>query len=296
MLNEPSPSWKVPSPLILTAAQTPDVTKQDCRRTTFRTTTNLIHQQHANAQFVDQYVGEYDNLRLAGVNPDYVYGTQSWAEFQNEFETLRDFEMVSEQFPAFLSGEYESEIQAILDADPDIVHSALYSGDMISFIRQAIEFDFFEQIDYFLAGVVPMHVTTALGDEMPDNVLAVADSYYQWPEDNERRAEFVETYRNEHDGIPSVFSFQGSSAFTALKEAIEAEGGTTTDDIVAGLEGLEYSSVTVDKEIRAGDHQAVHDFYLAGALGPLEDEDFYGFTELEPVPRESWEDDVECQL
>lgn len=287
-------------PIILTAAQTPDVTKQECQRTTFRTTTNIIHQQKTTAATIDEFTPD-DATRVAGVNPDYVYGHQSWEIFQQEFQQRRSgVEYVSSQLPAFLKGDYKKEIQATLDAEPDIVHSVLYSADLIAFIKQAHQFDFFDEIDYFYADVTPTVVAAPLGDEFPTGSICIADSYFKWPESYQetpaRVTEFVAEYESRYDSVPGVFAYEQHAAFSALKGAVEASGGKSTDDLVDGLEGLSFSSVVPDMTVRAADHQAIHDAYFGGVMGPIDEYDFKGFTDFSAISSEEFQDQPECSM
>lgn len=287
-------------PIVLTAAQTPDVTKQECQRTTFRTTTNIIHQQRTTAVTINEYTPD-DATRVAGVNPDYVYGHQSWDIFKQSFQNRRSgVEYVGEQFPAFLKGDYKKEIQATLDTDPDIVHSVLYSADLIAFIKQAHQFDFFDEVDYFYADVTPTVVSVPLGDQFPTGALCIADSYFRWPESYQstpdRVTNFVTEYRDRYDAMPGVFAYEQHAALSALKGAIEESGGKSTDDIINGLEGLSFSSVVPDMTIRAEDHQAIHDVYFGGVMGPIDEYDFKGFTEFSGVPAAEFRDEPECSF
>jgi len=291
-------------PIILTASQTPDVTKEQCSRYTFRTTTNLIHQQRATAQMTaDNIAGDGESVSVHGVNPDYVYGQQSWEVFRNRYPELNSAATITgTEFPAFLKGDYNQEIQAILDEDPDIVHSSLYSGDMISFVQQAQQFDFFEQIDAFLAGVVPLEVAIALGpDSTPDNMWSVVSTYPFWPEGNDLVTTFSEQYRSQYDepsaGEPSSFSFENAKSLRATQKAAEEAGSTNPEDLIDALEGLRVDNAPAPPAtIREGDHQAIPDEYLTGPLGPIDEADYYGFTEFQPVTGDQIADPVECSF
>jgi branched-chain amino acid transport system substrate-binding protein len=291
-------------PFIGTATQTPDLNKEQCSRYTFRTTTNLIHQQRATAKMVaDNIAGDGESVDVHGVNPDYVYGQQSWDVFRNVYPELNSAANITgSEFPAFLKGDYNQEIQAILDENPDIVHSSLYSGDMISFIQQAQQFDFFEQIDAFLAGVVPAEINIALGPEgTPDNLWSVVSTYIRWPEGNERLQTFNEEYRSRNDmpseGEPTSFSYENAKAMRATQKAVEEAGSTNPEDIIDAMEGLRLDNAPAPPAtIREGDHQAIADQLLTGPHGPISDYEYYGYEELQPVSGDFIADDVECSL
>lgn len=291
-------------PIIGTATQTPDIVKEQCSRYTFRTTTNLIHQQRATAKMVaDNLYGSGEDVAIAGVEPDYVYGQQSWSVFKDVYENELNsaVEYVNEAFPAFLKGEYEQEIQATLDANPDVVHSSLYSGDLIAFIRQAQQFDFFEQIEAFIAGVVPIEVMVSLGPEStPDGLWSCVSVAPQWPENNQIHASFTEDYRNRFDepsmGEPTGFSYENAKAVRAYEKAAAEAGSTNVEDMIDAMEGMRLDNAPAPPAtIRAGDHQAIVDEYLTGPIGPVEGYDYHAFTEFQPVSADFIADEEECE-
>jgi branched-chain amino acid transport system substrate-binding protein len=279
-------------PLMVTASATPDLVQEECESTTFRININLIHQQRATAQVL---LNEGGPTKVAAVEPDYVYGQQSWDVFQEYYGSLVDMNVVGEQFPAFLKGDFSKEIQATLDTDPDLVHSSLYSGDMITFIKQAKQFDFFQQIDTFVAGVVPVDVTAALGSEMPDNAIAVANSYFRHPEDNQQLQSFNQRYFDAYSEVPTGFTLDTVAGWDALKQAGDQAGSVEPEALTSALEGLQVDSV-YNARIRPEDHQGIRETVPGGKMAPLDQQyaDFYGndqfywFPELQIVGRDEF--------
>jgi len=288
-------------PLMVTASATPDLVQQECKPTTFRINVNLIHQQRATAQVL---LNEGGPTRVAAVEPDYVYGQQSWEVFKEYYGSLVDMNVAGEQFPAFLKGDFSKEIQATLDADPDVVHSSLYSGDMITFIKQARQFDFFEQIDTFVAGVVPIDVTAALGSNMPDNAVAVANSYFQHPEDNQQLQTFNQRYFDAYSEVPTGFTLDTVAGWDALKQAGDQAGTVEPEALTNALEGLEVDSV-YNTRIRPEDHQGIREAVPGGRLAPIDqqyagfydNDQLYGFADLQTVGRDNFVAGVQdCSL
>lgn len=284
-LNQFAASQEIP--LVFGATQTPDVTKQECEPTTFRPCTNLIHQEIQLAEAVAQMTPD-DATRVAGVNPDYVYGHQSWEVFKWAFEERRpDVEYVSAQFPAFLKGDYKKEIQAVLDTNPDIVQSVLFSGDMIAFIKQAHQFNFFDEIDHFATGALDP-VSEALEDQM---VEAIAYNPTHWSYDGtDKIRPWAEEYVERYNAVPDGwFAAYGQMNLECLRAAVEEAGGVGKNDLMAALKGLTFSSVVPDTTIREGDHQGFHEVNLVGRYGPTDKQivpgkTIYGFTDITEVP------------
>lgn len=276
--------------------QTPDLTHAECQKTTIKTTTNLIHLQKAKAAGVAELTPD-DATRVAGVNPDYVYGHQSWEWFKEELQTHRpDVEIVSETFPAFLKGDYKKEIQATLDAEPDIVHSTLYAGDQISFMKQAKQFDFFQNIGHYTL-VITMSELYSLGNEFPDgSLIGLAATTPSWP-NTEEHNEWTDTYMDEYGAEPTQIAYGAGGVIRGLEEAVAAAGSTERDDIISGFEGLTYTSMKPRTHIRTADHQGILDNLLVDEIVSLSGKDRYGFAEpFRAVSKDVFEEEPTCEF
>jgi branched-chain amino acid transport system substrate-binding protein len=277
--------------MVTTIAQTPDITTSGCNRVTFRTASNLDQLTTALAQTTDEMT---DGTRIAGILPDYTFGQQTWEVYQREMENL-GAEVVNETFPSFGQGDYQNEIQETLNADPDIVYTSMWAGDLITFIQQANGFDFFEQIPDFVAGSGAItDVSRSLGSDMQE-MIAVDRYFFQYP-DTENNQQFVDAWQSEYDEIPVNVGQETYAGVYGVLEAANASGGTSTDDLISGLEGLEWQAPEGTKTMRAADHQAIDDNIWTGRVGPVDDLDFYGFTEMLPVDGASVTPEPDCDL
>jgi branched-chain amino acid transport system substrate-binding protein len=288
-------------PMVAGAPQTPDITKGECQPTTFRVTSNIVNQQKSVAAACNE-IAEDDLTTVASINPDYVFGQQSFEVFEEVFTDIRsDAEVVSEQFPAFLKGDYEQEIQAIQNADPDILHTSLFGGDIIAFIRQGRQVGLFEQVEEVTFSS-PDEPALALETEMIPAICA-APAAWNWP-DNERTRQFGDAYIDRHGTVPFGFwSMYGRASVDAIAAAVRETGGdTSADALVSAFEGLTFSSVIPDTTIRESDHHAEMEAMLAGRIGlfddqPLEDREIYGFTDPQALDNEQvTDDDITCSM
>lgn len=277
---------------VATIAQTPDITTSECRKSTFRTASNLDQLTTAVAQTTAELT---DGSTIAGVIPDYTFGKATWNVFQSEMEKQANAEVVSETFPEFGKGDFQNEIQKTLDSDPDIVYSSLWAGDLISFIQQAKQYDFFNQVPEFVAGSGAItDVSMSLGQDMVE-MIAVDRYFFQYP-DSERNEAFVEAWQDEYDEIPVNVGQETYAGVYALKHALDESGGSDPDSLVNGLEGLEFEAPEGTKRIRAADHQAIDENIWTGRIGPVDDLEFYGFTEMKPVDGQSVTPEPDCSF
>ncbi|MFB6130840.1 MAG: ABC transporter substrate-binding protein, partial [Salinigranum sp.] len=125
---------------VATIAQTPTITGEDCNSMTFRTASNLDQITTALAETTNELS---DGTRVAGILPNYTFGKATWNVFKREIKNRAGAEIVNETFPDFGQGDYQNEIQDTLNANPDIVYTSMWAGDLISFIKQADGFNFF---------------------------------------------------------------------------------------------------------------------------------------------------------
>jgi len=277
---------------VLGAAETA-LTRDECDRYMFRTNTTQDVFDGSMSHGVHELLPE-DMTRIAGINPDYGAGRAAWEIFIDELESIRpDIEIVTEEWPTFGQGEYEREIRSLIDAEPDVVHTTMFSGSMVAFIQQALEFDFFEQIGEMTMNA-PVEVGMAVGDAMPPGI-SKAPADFSWPPDDEHLPLFVDEYRDEYDTVPLQYALYSRGALTAIRESIETAGSADPEDMIDELEGLSFSSVLPDITIRSEDHQAVYDEVLTGRVGHRDD-GIYGFTDYNPVDGEMLTHDVQCQV
>lgn len=275
-------------PFLVGGAQTPDITKDQCNEYTYRCCGNIISQMTALAEGVNQLAAD-DLTTVAGVNPDYVYGHQCWEYFKQEFKKRRpDVEFVGSTFPAFGKGDYAKEIQATIDKEPDIVHSVLYSGDMISFVKQAQQYSFFEEIPEFAAAALDASISS-MGDAWPSGLIGQNPTQWNWT-DNEQAQEFFTKYVDRYGRVPSGFySGYGEVNAQALKGAVEKGGGVSKNELLEGMNDLTFESVATEAHIRPSDHQAFRETYAVGRYGSVErslvsSKDVQGWTDIVTMP------------
>jgi branched-chain amino acid transport system substrate-binding protein len=268
---------------VATIAQTPEITGDGCQKTTFRTASNLDQLTTALAQTTVKLT---DGTKIAGIIPDYTFGKATWSVYQSKMKSQANTTVVAETFPAFGKGDYQNEIQKILGAEPDIVYTSLWAGDLISFIKQAKQYNFFKQVPEFVAGSGAItDVSRSLGKEMVE-MIAIDRYFFRYP-DTKRNKEFVDAWRNEYDEIPVNVGQETYAGIYALKHAVNKADGTDIDSLISGLEGLEFEAPEGMKKIRAADHQVIDESIWTGRIGQVKDLEFYGFTKMVPVSGKS---------
>jgi len=116
----------------------------------FRDSNNITQNVYGAARVAS----ELDATEWATIGPDYAFGYETWDYFQDFCTGLGvDAEFTAEQFPPLATGDYTPYISSILDAEPDAVITPLWGADLTTFIGQAEEAGWFDQIDNTLFSV-----------------------------------------------------------------------------------------------------------------------------------------------
>lgn len=270
--------------LVTGGVQTPDLTGSKCKKTTFRAGSSTVQLNRGAAKGLSEIV---DGTRVAICSPNSTFGKASAGAFKNAIkEYLDGAEIVKELYPAFGKGEYQTEIQETLNAEPDVFMTSIYPGSFISFIKQAKQYDFFQKIPYSYTGVgSTANVTPALGTDMVE-MYSVERYVFNYP-DSDRNERFRSDYESEWGDPPSGVPQLDYSAVTAIAKAMEQADSTDTDDIVGELEGMSYDAPEGTKQIRAADHENIDEKIWFGKLTEVDWWDSYGLGELHTVPADS---------
>lgn len=274
------------TPFMITHAATPFVTAREGSNAVgndyvFRDSVNLAQ----NVYGASVTASQTDATTWTTIGPNYAFGTQTWDYFKAftqgmdlGYEYLDD----ATAYPSLGAGGFTPYINKVLNADPDGVITSLWGGDLITFINQAKNSNFFEQIDNVLMTVgAATDVLRPMGNNMPDGLQAGTRYWFGAP-DSEENNTFVQNFRDRNDG--RYPSYNAQNAYTGLylyKEAIEAAGSTAPDDIISQWDGMEYSAPIGDFTINGQSNQAV----LPAVWGTTEYSQEKGITVLDPVNR-----------
>lgn len=211
----------------------------------------------------------FEVASFAGINQDYAWGQDSWADFEASMAQLYpDAEVKTELFPKFGAGQYGTEISALLRTRPDLVHSSNWGGDLQGFLIQATARGLHERSQIVLSA--GDHVIPQLQDKMPDNIFLGARgvnglaAYYRGGELKELTDVLWNAYMEEYGVFPVQAPFRMWQALLGLKMAVEkamdANGGKkpTSEELAAAMTGLVWDAPSGRIEMALADgHQAI---------------------------------------
>lgn len=196
-----------------------------------------------------------------GINQNYAYGQDSWADFTAVMETLKpDAVITTSQMPKFGAGQYGAEISVLLQSNSDVIHSSLWGGDLEAFMLQATPRNLFTRSQLILvAGEPYLHRLsgsipdgTIIGARGPSGVYAQKSALNDW---------LRQIYKERAENYPNYPAYSVAQAFLGLKSAYEkakAKGAPGTEEIIKAFEYETFDSPSGKVMMKLGKgHQAV---------------------------------------
>lgn len=247
--------------LITCAAHSTAITGKQFSRNVFRITDDARTRSYALAQLLHE---KFPNMnKWANISPDYEYGHSCGDNFSEKLKQLNpQVKIVADRWPRFgAGGGYGPHITAILQAEPEGLHSVLYGGDLIAFIREAKQWGLFDKIKVFATSHLAGDVPYTLKKEMVPTWGAehYLDLAYNYPLSRKFGARFKEIYGKDYFIYGQGHAAPGFDAVYAYKAAIEKAKSLDVNAVRKPLEDLTIDSPLGKKWIRAGDHQAYFD-------------------------------------
>lgn len=220
----------------------PTLVTDDLHPFYFRVSNGTRQSMLAGAQYIaDNYARLDRPLRIAFVGPDYGYGYQAWDDlraFLHQREV--NYDVVGEYWPRLFETDYTLYLQQLMASDADIVVSGHWGLDLVTFVKQATQFDLFEQTQFmnFDAGG-NYEIFAELGNDMPLGLVLSARHHVNWPP-TQRNADFVASFYERAGRYPSYAAQGAYAGVMAIAEAVRLAGGTQDKDrLRLALEGLE---------------------------------------------------------
>nr|WP_240756807.1 ABC transporter substrate-binding protein [Natronorubrum bangense] len=269
-------------PFMVTHAATPFLTSPEGEHEdsvgneyVFRNANNLTQDIYGAARVAD----ELDATEWATIGPDYAFGYETWDYFQAFCEGLGvDAEFTTEQYPGLETGDYSPYISAVMDEEPDGVITPLWGADLTTFLGQAEDAGWFDQIDHTLFSV-------GMGTDLPADGSPLVEGehastrYDPFEPDTDENSSFREQYYDEYDNLPTYNAEGAYRAVYLYKGAIESAGSTGPDELVETFTGMEHSGPVGDYRFNEETNQAT----VPSIWGTVSYDDEWESNVLDPV-------------
>jgi branched-chain amino acid transport system substrate-binding protein len=194
-------------------------------------------------------------------SPDYAYGRDNTAEFLLYAKKFYPaMEVVDQIWPKLFAPDYTESITRILQIQPQAMYSALWGGDLVTFIEQSGLYSLFGNITFFSGGLGDPPVLTAIKN-LPQGLNTVYRYNELYPANPGNKA-FGDEYKKRFNQEPTNWSWQNSVAIDFMAEALRRTNGATDGKKLAGeLKGMKVNSpFGIDGTItmRGDDHTIIN--------------------------------------
>ena len=208
---------------------------------------------------------------FAGINQNYAWGQDSWADFEAAMKALKPgIEVKTSQMPKLYAGQFGAEISTLLASGADVIHSSLWGGDLEGLVLQGAPRGLFEKHKVILSAGEPG--INRLGTKIPDGtIIGARGPFGPFAPETPLSNWLKSNYQDRYQVPPNYASFKMAQAILGVKAAYEkaqAAGAATPnqEQIIAALENLTFEGPGGTVKIALGKgHQAVMDVAVGTA-------------------------------
>jgi branched-chain amino acid transport system substrate-binding protein len=199
--------------------------------------------------------------RWAIVYPNYEYGQSATRAFKELLKKAQpDVEFVTEQATPLGKIDAGPVVQALADARPDAIFSALFAGDLARFVREGNIRGLFKGREVFnLLGGWPEYLDP-MKDEAPEGWYVTGYPWYGI--DTPEHRKFLAAYQKRWNDYPRAGSVVGYATVMTAAAAIAKAGSLDSEKLVEAMKGLRVDTPFGNVVFRALDHQSTLGAYV----------------------------------
>jgi branched-chain amino acid transport system substrate-binding protein len=224
---------------MVTASETTELTADPKARTpyTFRAARQTIHDGIVAGNYAAGLVKSKGMTRWYSASPDYAYGRASTEEFFMALKAAApDVQIVGQAWPKLFEPDYTTFITKMLQDKPHGCYSALWAGDLVTFVEQGGLYGLFDQVAFFGINLADYSVLKAL-KKVPAGMHS-GSRYLTNVPDTPANKSFGERYEKKFKELPTNWSQECYTGMLFLAEAVRKTNSTKSEDLVKALEGL----------------------------------------------------------
>ncbi len=237
------------------AAVDPVLTNERCSFWHFRIDINGDMKMEA----LTSYMAEDQSIKKVYlINQDYSFGHAVEKAAEDYLARKRpDIEIVGKDFhPLAKVRDFSPYISKMRAAGADTVITGNWGSDLALMIRAAKDAGLDAKFYTYYAGTTG--VPTAMGDSGADRVHVVANWIANDP--NSTGDEIVRSFAQKYDD--DYYTAQTHAGITMLSEAFKKAGSTDPVKVAFAMEGMRFTSLNGELEMRASDHQMQQPVYI----------------------------------
>lgn len=205
----------------------------------FRVSNDTHTSMAAGARYLADLQKKEGWTRLAFIGADYDYGHVSWQDLESSLAQLGvRYQLVAQVWPKLYEPDYSVDIAALKKAKPDIVVAALWGGDFIGFLKQAMSAGLTRDARLANFDTGGNYDTLTALEAVPHGLILSARHHNNWP-DTPRNKAFVEGFHAIEGRYPTYAAEGAYTGIMAVAQAMRTAGGAAdTGKLVAALENL----------------------------------------------------------
>jgi len=198
-----------------------------------------------------------EGVKIATLAQDFAFGRDGVEAFSRTAKEL-GAEIVHEEFADPAGVDFSSNIQRIINAEPDYLF-VIWAGANSPW-GQLVDMRVQERGIKLSTGAPDIAALRTMEDMVGMEGFTV---YHHSLPNNEVNDWLVEEHQKRHNGeMPDLFTPGGFASAMAIVAALEATNGDTdTDTLIAAMEGMTFNSPKGPMTFRAEDHQALQTMY-----------------------------------
>ena len=254
-------------------AGTTELTGASCNKYTFHWAYDTYMLANGTGTTVTKNGGK--NWEL--VYPDYEFGQDMTKQFTSAVEGAGG--KITGTIPTpFPNDNFATFLTKAAASKPDVIGTMHAGGDLINFVKQYNEAGLRDKgIDLavglmFITDIHSLGVDAFAGTQF-------TDAWY-WNMDEKNRA-WADRFKAKTGTRPSFAHAGNYSAAMNYLEAVQAAGTDDADKIVDQLEGKKINDFFLrNGEVRAEDHNVIHDVYLAKVKDPADVKEDWDYEEI----------------
>jgi branched-chain amino acid transport system substrate-binding protein len=205
--------------------------------TAFRTARQGIHDAIVSGAYAANIAKAKGLKDWMSCSPDYAYGRDNTSLF---VEYLKRFypqaQVIGEAWPKLFQADYTENVTKILQAKPQALYSALWAGDLVSFVDQSSIYGLFKQTSLFAINMADYTTLTAVKN-LPEGIHSASRYVKTFPA-NPENAAWADAYKAKYKDYPTNWSWENTLAVQFLIEAMNKTKSADSNKLAEALRGM----------------------------------------------------------
>lgn len=203
----------------------------------FRVARQGIHDAIVSASYASVVAKAKGLKTWMSCSPDYAYGrdnTSLFLLYLKQFDP--GIEIVGEAWPKLFQADYTESINKILQAKPQAVYSALWAGDLVSFVDQAGIYNLLGQTNLFAINMADYTTLTAVKN-LPSGIHSATRYIKTFPATADNAA-WGEAYKAKYKDYPTNWAWQNAAAVNFIVAAMKKTNSADGAKLAEALRGM----------------------------------------------------------